>query len=388
MRLLKILATCGVLQIAHAGFVDKARHAKSMGPEHKPPALSLLSVLQPVNATHVDVSITNSYSEHISILSWNNLLQTNQHAAYGSFKLSRAFSNGSIQQLGRGSNTGYYHSPETFSSHFVNITARGAYANTFDLTKLFSILEAGTYNVTMDFTSPAALVANETDFSNMLQKAKSGTATFEAMSMPHVRIKSGTLSVNLQASSASQTNRKRTGTTVEACSTQPQASAAVVRARGYARSLAKYSQQYVLPPLGIAAHGVSTPFLEARQQSNRKPVHSSSTTRFGNSISGTTSPHRMSATSTAPLRSMTSMVMSPGSRNFVIWTITTRCAPMMVGWSHTVLTLVGLGTPTVAEAHTLFFAAGFSDCLSRRHASMLQRAIRRWRIKAGCYCTN
>ncbi len=152
---------------------------------------------------------------------------------------------------------GHYRFADMVPSHFFNITAGGVYTDAFDLTNLFSVLETNTYDVTMDFTSPATLVANDTNLSEILQTASSDLGKANASSIPSVRIRSDPVPMVLQASSAFHSNHKRTGTAVGACSSNPQAHPTILRARGYARSLAKFSQQYVLPPLGIAAHGVS-----------------------------------------------------------------------------------------------------------------------------------
>ena len=259
MQLPKILAVCGVLNTVDAAFFKRTRFARSTGSDHILSTLSLVASLQPINATHVDVSITNTYSQQISILNWNNHFQTNQNAAHGSFQVTHIFPNGSKQTLGRGPLMGHYRFAETVPSHFFNITAGSIYTDTFDLTKLFNVPEADTYNVTMDFTSPATFVADGTDLSAMLQKANRRKSKNHAQNLPKVRIKSNTISMNLQASPPIKSPRKRNSNAVGTCSSQPQAATTIIRARGNARSLAKFSQEAILPPSGISAHGVSAP---------------------------------------------------------------------------------------------------------------------------------
>lgn len=232
---MKVLAASGFLQAAVAALVRRGSPENGTRSDHSQPALSLASVLHPVNATHVECSITNTYPQQISILIWNNLFQKNQHAAYASFELTRTLPDGSIQQLSRGPTMGQYRFAEMVPSHFVNISAGGFYTDVFDLTKLFDVFEEATYNVTVDFTSLAKLDAKDTS----------------------LRVKSNTIAMKIQASSTSRLERRQTSAHASACSNLPQTYAAILKARGQARSLAKFSQQYVLPPLGIAAHGVS-----------------------------------------------------------------------------------------------------------------------------------
>lgn len=257
MKLLKILATCSVLDWTNAAFSERTHLPGTTGSDHMPPTLSLTSTLQPVNTTHIDVSITNTYPQQISILSWNNHLQTNQNSAHGSFRLTHRSSNGTIQRLGRGPTMGHYRFAKAVPSHFSNITARGTYTDTFDLTRLFNVPAADVYSVNMEFTSPAILVANDTNLNNFLPTASSTMSDDRAINLSSVRITSDTVSMYLRASLPSQQIHKRTGNLARACSSQLQAYAAVAKARGNARSLAKFSEERILPPLGIAAHGVS-----------------------------------------------------------------------------------------------------------------------------------
>ena len=257
MKLSKILTICGVLTTADAAVFRKTRLANSTRSDHTPPTLSLVADLQPVNVTHVNVSITNTYSQQVSILNWNNHFQTNQNAAHGSFQLTRRLSNGSILKLGRGPNMGRYRFMEIMPSHFFNITAGATYTDSFDLTQLFQVPEAGTYNLTMNFTSTATLVPDGMNLSAVLVNADRQNSKSHAQYLPRVRIKSDIVPINLQASSPSHISRKRTGTQ-ETCTSQPQSAAIIHKARGHARSLAKFAQAAVLPPSGISAHGVSS----------------------------------------------------------------------------------------------------------------------------------
>ena len=257
MKLSRILSIYGVLTVVDATFFRKSRPAISPRSDLRTPALSLAANLEPINTTHVNVSMTNTYSEQISILNWNNHFQTNQNAAYRSFQLTHTSSNGSIQTLGPGPDMGRFRFKEIMPSHFFNLTAGSTYIDCFDLTKLFKVPEEGAYNLTMYFTSPATLIPDGMNLSTVLADAERQKRRKHSQYLPKVRIKSDSMSMNLQASSPSYAFRKRTGMQ-EGCTTRPQSAAIIHKARGNARSLAKFAQAAVLPPSGISAHGVST----------------------------------------------------------------------------------------------------------------------------------
>ena len=294
MRLLEILTICGVLTIVDAAVFKRTRLANSARSDHTPPTLSLTADLQPINTTHVNVSITNSYLQQISILKWNNHFQTNQNAAHGSFQLTDRLSNGSIQRLGQGPDVGRFRFMEIMPSHFFNISAGATYTNSFDLTQLFNVPEPGTYNLTMDFISPVMFVPDGMIMSTTLANAERQKPLSQYL--PRVRIKSNDVPVVLQASSPSRISRKRT-VQQETCLSQPQSSALIYKARGHARSLAKFAQAVVLPPLGIGAHGVSTHHPKPRAISINV-ASSSMTTSSGSNTSRTTVQPKTLAVST------------------------------------------------------------------------------------------
>ncbi len=256
MKLREIWAICNVVITANAylnGYSGLANDSRS---DRTPFALSLAANLQPINTTHVNVSITNTYSEQISILKWNNHFQTNQNAAHGSFQLSQRSLNGSTQRIGPGSRMGRFRYLNPLPSHYFNLTAGATYINSFDITYLFDVPDNRTYHLTMDFSSPAVLVPDEVKLSRILEEASPRKGENKSSSLPTARIKSDTVSVDLQASSPAHMLQKRD--TRNMCTSQGQSASAVLKARGHARSLARFAQEKALPPMGIAAHGVSS----------------------------------------------------------------------------------------------------------------------------------
>ena len=253
MKLRRIWTVCSVLMTVKAAFIENTRPANDTRSDHASSSLFLTADLQPINSTHVNISIPNDYSQQISILKWNNHFQNSQYAAHGSFQLTRSLWNGSIQTIRPGFHMSRFRHLDPEPGHYFNLTAGATYIKSFDVTQLFNIPVDGTYNLTLDFTRPATLVPDGVELSEILNMSKS----FENSSLPlrTARIKSDTVSIDLQVSSPVHISRKRD--TQSTCISQFQSASSIFKARGHARSLAKFALEKTLPPLGIAAHGVS-----------------------------------------------------------------------------------------------------------------------------------
>ena len=122
-------------------------------------SFSLKSSIEPVNQTHIKVTITNAYAQDISVLSWNSHFES--RAEYRSFTITHGIS-GSRIVLRPGLNMLRYHYSKAVPSHFTNITAGSTYTGYFDITDLFAVPEAGLYNVMMNIGTPAFLHSNGT----------------------------------------------------------------------------------------------------------------------------------------------------------------------------------------------------------------------------------
>lgn len=255
MKLFTTWAICSGLVAVNAVILEPIPLFNDTRSDRTPVVLSLVTELQPTNLTHVNVSITNTYSQQISILKWNSLFQDNQDTAYGSFQLIHRQSNGSIQLVNSRSRVGRFRYMDPKPSHYFNLTAGAKYVRTFDLTKLFNVPDNGAYNLTLNSTGTGVLVPDGVELSEVLGEARTQKGTNQSPALPFVRMKSETVPIDLQASSPTHILPKRDAN--ELCTSQAQAAGAVLRARGYARSLAKFAQVKALPPLGIGQHGVS-----------------------------------------------------------------------------------------------------------------------------------
>ena len=87
-------------------------------------SLSLKGLIEPVNGTHIKVSIANTYSQDISILKWNSHSQAG--AEHASFVVKHDV-NGSKQALEPERHMLKYRFARAKPSHFVNITPGGLY---------------------------------------------------------------------------------------------------------------------------------------------------------------------------------------------------------------------------------------------------------------------
>lgn len=110
------------------------------------PRTSLSATLLQLNATHVEVSVTNPNPNDVSVLSWNS--HFNPGTEHGSFEIHE-ISNGLQQALrpGRGRGTPLY--TKLATGHFVNIGAGEIHQCVVDLTRLFHVPRSGKYNVTL-----------------------------------------------------------------------------------------------------------------------------------------------------------------------------------------------------------------------------------------------
>ena len=195
--------------------------------------LSLKATLQPLNATHVSVSISNTYPEDISILSWNTHFQSNQVAAHGSFQVSYA---NSSQVMQRGPNMAQFYFDGADASHFYNITAGTTYNDAFDITDVFAIPSAGDYDVVLDFTTRAVLLTTGLDLNAEIQTAGPYVQTF-----PALNIKSDPITMQLDASPPTSNLRKRQ-MLIGSCDSHVGVLPQITTARNNARDLAKYAK--------------------------------------------------------------------------------------------------------------------------------------------------
>ena len=115
---------------------------------HPGQTLHLKATLTPLGYNSINVSITNVFSEDISVLSWNNHFQLDQSAAHGSFVVVPV--NSTESTLTRGHEMGQYLFERAWPSHFVNISSGATYSDMFDLTRLFKVPSAGEYRVSLD----------------------------------------------------------------------------------------------------------------------------------------------------------------------------------------------------------------------------------------------
>ena len=227
--------TMKLLHLGVALGVVAAATAKLQVSSSKSTSLSLEAVLNPLNATHLKVSIQNTYPQAVAILNWNNHFQHNQNGAHGSFKVVHLAPNGSSQIIKPAPNRPTYQFLKPVPSHFVNITGRAWFTAIFDITQLFDIPRSDYYNITMDFVTRATLLSDDNELPYKIQAA--GQA---AEALPNLKIESKPLTMALDASSPDRVLRRRSG--LGPCSDQHQIMPAVLKARDNARALAKYAQ--------------------------------------------------------------------------------------------------------------------------------------------------
>ena len=193
--------------------------------------LALKATLEPENGTLVQVAITNTYEQDISILKWNNHFQANHDAAHGSFQVTP---DGTTQALERGPEMGQFLFGHAMPSHFYNISAGSTYKETFDLTRLFAVPSTGIYNVILNLTSKATLVTGQAGLQEQLKVAGA-----KAQNLPSITIKSDALFMTLQASCQPRRS-KRAG--IGTCTSQTLAVQNIVtRARQHSRALSLYA---------------------------------------------------------------------------------------------------------------------------------------------------
>ena len=198
--------------------------------------LSLKSTLQPLNTTHVNVSITNTYPEDISILYWNTHFQPDQDAAHGSFQVSTASSGGQVQVMQRGPNMAQFYFDSADTSHFYNITAGTTYSDVFDITDVFAIPQAGEYDVVMEFTTRAILFSAGVDLNAEIEAAGPFVDSFSSL-----EVKSDPITMQLDASPpASSSSKQKRQMTIGSCDSHLNVLPQITTARNNARDLAKY----------------------------------------------------------------------------------------------------------------------------------------------------
>ena len=201
----------------------------------KSESLSLEAVLEPLNTTHLQASIQNTYDQSISILGWNNHFQSSQNGAHGSFRVSYKSDNGTYQVVQPAPNRSSFQFLKPVQNHFTVLRGQGWYTAIFDITELFDIPRQGEYNVSMEFETQAILATKTNN-----QTAKNTTAEINTQLFSRLIIKSPSEAMPLNASSPHGILRRRS--TLGPCSENQKLMPTVLRARENARNLAKYAQ--------------------------------------------------------------------------------------------------------------------------------------------------
>lgn len=153
-------------------------------------SLSLDATLTAVDTRNVQVSITNTYPQDISILTWNSHFDPD--SAHGSFQVA----SDSGQDLFRGPSMIQFQYLGPLESQFTTITAGATYNDTFDITELFSVFQEGIYTVIFDLSTPAVLLVAPTTLSDELQ-----SPGFNVQNLPILSITSDPITMQLDTSS-------------------------------------------------------------------------------------------------------------------------------------------------------------------------------------------
>ena len=162
--------------------------------------LSLNASIESVNNTHIVISILNTYSDDISILRPNSIFQ--HGAEHTSFKITQS-GQASQKPLDPGSDTMESIFGRNSARKFVNIDAGDTYIGYFDLTALFEVQKAGSYDVTLDLDTLASLHSG-----NQTRDQVIVGPTHSSQKLHSLRIKSDTVTVHLSASAANLRKRQ------------------------------------------------------------------------------------------------------------------------------------------------------------------------------------
>ena len=163
-------------------------------------SLSLDAFLQPLNLTHIKVSIPNTYSQDISILRWHS--HFHETAEHGSFRVTHEV-NGSLENLQAGPGMRIYNFGKALPSDFVKISAKTTYTGIFDLTALFKVPADGKYNVTVKLGTRAYQHGTNTT----LNRALDGAGRY-AQKLPMMQMSSKPISMTLKKSQQSMQKRQ------------------------------------------------------------------------------------------------------------------------------------------------------------------------------------
>ena len=141
-------------------------------------SLSLKGSVEPVNDTHIKVSIANTYPHDISILKWNSHFQAG--AEHASFVVEHDV-DGSKRTLEQGPYMLNYRFAMARPSHFVNISAGSLYTGHFDLTDLFNVPEPGSYSISMSLQTSAFLHSRNSTLEQALSQSASPTLNLQSL---------------------------------------------------------------------------------------------------------------------------------------------------------------------------------------------------------------
>ncbi|KAI4281532.1 MAG: hypothetical protein L6R38_003614 [Xanthoria sp. 2 TBL-2021] len=230
---MKLLTTVGLFSAANVEFsmVIRANASSAIPPTSSPsqPTLSLTASLQPVNLTHVKVSIDNTYPQDIFILTWNSHFQSD--AEYGSFRVICNL-DGTELKLQPGENMLQFNFIEAVPSDFVRIPTGGHHDGCYDLTRLFRVLTAGEYKVTLDLNTPAFLYSGGTTLEEAL-----GESHPQAHDLSSLKIQSEPINMNLVESQPNLQRRAKRFRPDDCNGNQD-----VTNARNNAKDLARHAQ--------------------------------------------------------------------------------------------------------------------------------------------------
>ncbi|KAI4223213.1 MAG: hypothetical protein L6R36_005584, partial [Xanthoria steineri] len=121
-----------------------------------------------VNLGHLKVSIENTDSQDIIILTWNPHFQSD--AEHSSFNVTYNLDETEVK-LQPGEDMVQYNFIEPVSSDLVKISAGGQHDSYHDLTRLFMVPIAGKYQVALELATPAVLHCNGPTLEEVLKKA-------------------------------------------------------------------------------------------------------------------------------------------------------------------------------------------------------------------------
>ncbi|KAL8994766.1 MAG: hypothetical protein Q9169_005350 [Polycauliona sp. 2 TL-2023] len=193
-----------------------------------PPMLSLAASLQAVNQTHVEVFIQYTYPQHISMLTWNSHFQSD--AEHGSFVVARQ-SGATEAKLHPGEDILRFTFTGAAADDFVKIPVGGQHQSYHDLTRLFNVPMAGSYEVTMDLVAPAFPHSGNVSLEDKLQESSTSN-------LPILKIRSEPITMHLAESKKQDLHRRAERFHPGDCKIEP----AVNNARNNAKDLARRAQ--------------------------------------------------------------------------------------------------------------------------------------------------